>query len=167
MRSGRRSLATSCTGPASHRSDRTTTPSAGSRSGTAPTISTSWRYWPRLSNERYRVREACRAAEQRYGLRRTAPADRTAARRPTRAEIEKAKRRGWSEAPRITLRRAVSMAAAGALASDLTLPKLHCRWQPARTIPCRRFTPAERNAIWEPAAHRRGRSQPDTQPRRP
>jgi hypothetical protein len=29
---------------------------------------------PRLSNESYRVREACRAAEERYGLRRTAPA---------------------------------------------------------------------------------------------
>jgi hypothetical protein len=42
----------------------------------------------RLSNERYRVREACRAAEERYGLRRTAPGDRTAARRPTRAEQE-------------------------------------------------------------------------------
>jgi hypothetical protein len=28
---------------------------------------------PRLSNERYRGREACRAAEERYGLRRTAP----------------------------------------------------------------------------------------------
>src|SRR5690349_6300491 len=34
---------------------------------------------PRLSNERYRVRDACRAAEQRYGLRSTAPGDRTAA----------------------------------------------------------------------------------------
>ena len=50
---------------------------------------------PRLSNERYRVREACRAAEERYGLRRTAPGDRTAARRPTRAENEKTRRRGW------------------------------------------------------------------------
>ncbi len=36
---------------------------------------------PRLDFERYRVREACRAAEARYGLRRTAPGDRTAARR--------------------------------------------------------------------------------------
>lgn len=34
---------------------------------------------PRLDFERYRVREACRTAEQRYGLRRTAPGDRTAA----------------------------------------------------------------------------------------
>jgi len=69
---------------------------------------------PRLSNERYRVREACRAAEEWYGLRRTAPGDRTAARRPTRAEHEKTARRGWQESPRVTLRRAVSTAAAGA-----------------------------------------------------
>jgi hypothetical protein len=40
----------------------------------------------RLSNDRYRVRDACLAAEQRYGLRSTAPGDRTAARRPARAE---------------------------------------------------------------------------------
>jgi hypothetical protein len=66
---------------------------------------------PRLSNERYRVREACRAAEERYGLRRTAPGDRTAARRPTRAENEKTRRHRWREAPRVTLRRAVSTAA--------------------------------------------------------
>jgi hypothetical protein len=69
---------------------------------------------PRLSNERYRVREVCRAAEERYGLRRTAPGDRTAARRPTRTEHEKARRRGCSEPPRVTLRRTVSTAAAGA-----------------------------------------------------
>jgi len=69
---------------------------------------------PRTSNERYRVREACRGAEERYGLRRTAPGDRTAARRPTRAEHEKTQRRGWSEPPRVTLRRAVSTGAAGA-----------------------------------------------------
>jgi len=37
---------------------------------------------PRVSNDRYRVREACLAAEERYGLRRTAPGDRTAGRRP-------------------------------------------------------------------------------------
>jgi hypothetical protein len=69
---------------------------------------------PRLSNERYRAREACRAAEERYGLRRTARGDRTAARRPTRAENEKTRRHGWREAPRVTLKRAVSTAAAGA-----------------------------------------------------
>jgi hypothetical protein len=60
---------------------------------------------PRLSNERYRVRDACLAAEQRYGLRPTAPGDRTAARCPSRAESEKATRRGLEEAPRIALRR--------------------------------------------------------------
>src|ERR1022692_3315463 len=69
---------------------------------------------PRLSNERYRVREACLAAEQRYGLRSSAPGDRTAARRPSRAESEKATRRGLEEAPRVTLRRQVSTAAAAA-----------------------------------------------------
>ena len=67
---------------------------------------------PGLSWERYKVRAACLAAEQRYGLRSTAPADRTAARRPTRAEDEKAARRGLDEAPRITLRRHVTTAAA-------------------------------------------------------
>jgi hypothetical protein len=67
---------------------------------------------PSVSWERYKVRAACLAAEQRYGLRSTAPADRTAARRPTRAENEKAARRGLDEAPRITLRRQVSTAAA-------------------------------------------------------
>ena len=69
---------------------------------------------PQTWNDYYRVGEACRDAEQRFGLRRTAPRDRTAARRPTRPESEKARRRGWPEAPRITLRRAVSTAAAGA-----------------------------------------------------
>ena len=67
---------------------------------------------PSLSWERYKVRAACLAAEQRYGLRSTAPADRTAARCPTRAESEKAARRGLEEAPRITLRRQVATAAA-------------------------------------------------------
>jgi len=68
---------------------------------------------PRLSNERYRVRDACLAAEQRYGLRPTAPGDRTAARCPSRAESEKATRRGLEEA-RVALRRQVSTAAAAA-----------------------------------------------------
>jgi hypothetical protein len=69
---------------------------------------------PRLSNDYYRVREACLAVENRFGLRRTAPGDRTAASRPTRAEAEKARRRGWQEAPRVTLKREVSTAAAAA-----------------------------------------------------
>jgi hypothetical protein len=69
---------------------------------------------PSCWNDYYRVREASREAEERHGLRRTAPGDRTAGRRPTRAEHEKARRHGRPEAPRITLRRAVSTAAAGA-----------------------------------------------------
>jgi MobA/VirD2-like, nuclease domain len=68
----------------------------------------------RVSNDYYRVREACLAAEQRFGLRRTAPGDRTAAHRPTRAESEKAHRRGWREAPRVTLKLKVSTAATAA-----------------------------------------------------
>ena len=73
---------------------------------------------PSLSWERYKVRAACLAAEQRYGLRSTAPADHTAARRPTRAENEKAARRGLAETPRITLRRQATTAAAGAGSED-------------------------------------------------
>jgi len=69
---------------------------------------------PRLWNERYRVRDACLAAEERYGLRSTAPADRTAARQPTRAEAGKATRQGRGEPVRLTLRRQVCTAAASA-----------------------------------------------------
>src|ERR1017187_8989867 len=65
-------------------------------------------------NDFYRVREACQDAEHRLGLRSTAPADRTAAKQPTRAETEQAARRGWNEAPRVSLRREVCTAAAGA-----------------------------------------------------
>ena len=69
---------------------------------------------PRVVNERYRVRDACLAAEQRYGLRSTAPADRTAARPPSRAETGKAARQGRDEPARNTLRRHVATAAASA-----------------------------------------------------
>ncbi|MEV5831550.1 hypothetical protein AB0L25_38915 [Spirillospora sp. NPDC052242] len=69
---------------------------------------------PNVWNDGYRVREACRAVERRFGLRSTAPADRTAARRPKRAESEKAVRRGRKEPPRTVLRRKVQTAAAGA-----------------------------------------------------
>ncbi len=71
----------------------------------------------RLDFERLRVRKACLAAEERYGLQSTAPGDRTAARRPSRAEAEKAARRGLDEAPRITLRRRVTTAAATSASS--------------------------------------------------
>jgi len=69
---------------------------------------------PRIWNDFYRVREACLEAEERLGLAATAPTDRTAGRRPSRAETEQAARRGWREAPRVTLRREVASAAAGA-----------------------------------------------------
>jgi MobA/VirD2-like, nuclease domain len=69
---------------------------------------------PSTWNDFYRVREACQDAERRFGLRPTAPADRTAARRATRAETERAARRGWSDTPRAALRREVCTAAAGA-----------------------------------------------------
>jgi hypothetical protein len=65
-------------------------------------------------NDYYRVREAYHDTERRFGLRPTAPADRTAARRPVRAETEQAARRGWAEPPRVILRREVCTAAAGA-----------------------------------------------------
>ncbi|TDC91978.1 hypothetical protein [Actinomadura sp. 7K507] len=136
---------------------------------------------PEVWNDGYRIRDACREVERRFGLRSTAPADRTAARRPKRAEIAKAARAGRDEPVRGVLRRHVAAAAAGArteagffaaleaegvgvrkrystrfagqvtgyavampddvgpsgqpvwfgggkLASDLTLPKLRCRW---------------------------------------
>jgi len=73
---------------------------------------------PSVRNDRYRVRDACRAAERKYGLRSTAPADRTAPRYPTRAENEKATRRGLDEAPRLTLRRTVSVAAASSTTAE-------------------------------------------------
>ncbi len=65
-------------------------------------------------NDFYRVREACQDAERRFGLRATAPADRTAGRRATRAETEQAARRGWGETARAALRREVCTAAAAA-----------------------------------------------------
>jgi hypothetical protein len=73
---------------------------------------------PRIVNERYRVRDACIAAERRYGLRSTAPADRTAARSPSRAETGKAARQGRGEPPRTTLRRHVTTAAASAASAE-------------------------------------------------
>ncbi|HEX6525717.1 MAG TPA: hypothetical protein VF070_37745, partial [Streptosporangiaceae bacterium] len=73
---------------------------------------------PRVWNERYRVRDACLAAEERYGLRSTAPADRTAARPPSRAETGKAERQGRREPSRLALRRHVSTAAASAASTQ-------------------------------------------------
>ena len=68
--------------------------------------------WPR--NDFYRVGEACRAAEDRLGLRGTAGRDRTAGATPGYGEREKATRRGLPEPARVTLRRHVRTAAAAA-----------------------------------------------------
>ena len=54
------------------------------------------------------------AERDRYQLRSAPAPDRTAARRPTRAEAEKARRNERPEAPRVTLRKMVQAAAAGA-----------------------------------------------------
>ena len=104
-RSGRRSPRESWTGPGWHRLVMTWG-CGGSRSGTPPITFTWWRRWPartapgrKIWNDFYRVREACQDAEARFGLRSTAPADRTAARRPARAETEQAARRRWARRP--------------------------------------------------------------------
>ena len=65
-----------------------------------------------LHNDYLRARKAAREIERQFGLRVTAPADGTAAPRPSRAETEQARRTGRSEPPRITLRRIVQDAAA-------------------------------------------------------
>ena len=54
---------------------------------------------PRLWNDWYRVRDACRAAEERYGLQRTAPAGSHADRNPSTREIRRAQDHGLGEAP--------------------------------------------------------------------
>jgi hypothetical protein len=65
-------------------------------------------------NGYYRIGEALRDVERKYGLREVIRADRTAPRRPGRAEQEKARRAGRPEAPRVALRRHVEAAAAAA-----------------------------------------------------
>ena len=65
-------------------------------------------------NDFWRAGEASRAVEAKYGLSVTAASDRTAAKRATYAEAQKAARRGYAEPVRDTLRRSVRNAAAGA-----------------------------------------------------
>jgi hypothetical protein len=67
-----------------------------------------------LHNDYYRIGEALRAMEAEYGLVAVARSDRTAARRPGRAETEKAGRHQRAEAPRVTLQRHAAAAAAAA-----------------------------------------------------
>ncbi|GAA1886146.1 relaxase/mobilization nuclease domain-containing protein [Actinomadura bangladeshensis] len=67
---------------------------------------------PNINRDFLKAREACQVVEQRYGLCRTAPADRTAAPRPSRPELERAQRAGLEEPPRVALRRHVAAVAA-------------------------------------------------------
>jgi hypothetical protein len=68
-------------------------------------------------NDWYNARATARDIEERYGLRRTGPADRTAARRPHPVELNKASHRAGShDTARDQLRRIVRQAAA--LAAD-------------------------------------------------
>lgn len=69
-------------------------------------------------NDYYAVGAACTAAETRLGLVTTARRDRTAGARPSRGETEKATRIGLGEPARVTLRREVRLAAAGAAGTD-------------------------------------------------
>jgi hypothetical protein len=59
---------------------------------------------PRIHNDFLRARMACQSIERQFGLTATAPADRTAAVRPTRAETEQARRGAGKEPPRVALR---------------------------------------------------------------
>ena len=100
---------------------RVTTPSAGWLNGTAMITSTSWRCWPARTAAPARAMTGTGCAMRAWPPSGgtgcgppTAPADCTAARRPSRAETEKTARRGLHEAPRVTLRRHVTTAAASA-----------------------------------------------------
>jgi hypothetical protein len=73
---------------------------------------------PSVHNDFLRARRACRQLEERHRLTVTAPADRTAAPRPSRAETERSTRTGTPEPPRITLRGLAQEAAAAALSED-------------------------------------------------
>ncbi|MGW3495865.1 relaxase/mobilization nuclease domain-containing protein [Streptomyces sp. NPDC001020] len=55
---------------------------------------------PKLHDSGIRVGDACRHIETDYGLRQLKKGDRTAARRPTQAEMHKAQRLGWQQTSR-------------------------------------------------------------------
>ena len=147
---------------------------------------------PRTSNDFYRVGEACRWAEQTYGLQETAPRDRTAAKRATRGESEKAPRLSRPEPPRTTLQRTVRRAAAASAATSAFLANLRRAGVLVRerrsTLEPNQITgyavalPGDRTAdgapIWFsggrlapdltlPSLQRRWEGQPDTQPPTP
>jgi hypothetical protein len=78
----------------------------------------------RTSNDYYRVGEACRTVEERYGLRVAPAPDRTAVRQASRGETEKAARVGRERPVRAELRTKVRAAAAGAGDAELFLNRL-------------------------------------------
>ncbi|MFD6918313.1 relaxase/mobilization nuclease domain-containing protein [Streptomyces virginiae] len=72
----------------------------------------------RLSRDKIKMQAVARQLEERYGLRRLKSGDRTASLWPSTAEVEKAKRNGRDEPPRITLQRKVREAAAAASSDE-------------------------------------------------
>ncbi|MFB6842226.1 relaxase/mobilization nuclease domain-containing protein [Streptomyces sp. NPDC056361] len=69
---------------------------------------------PNLRGDIFKMQAAARLFEEQLGLRRLKNGDKTAARWRKPGELEKAERRGLSEAPRVTLQRTVREAAAAA-----------------------------------------------------
>jgi len=76
------------------------------------------------SNDFYRIGEGCRAAETQYGLRGTAPRDRTSTPPVTRPERQKHERLGRAELPRDVLRRQVREAVSRATSTAEFLTEL-------------------------------------------
>ncbi|MDH6111370.1 hypothetical protein P3T36_003393 [Kitasatospora sp. MAP12-15] len=69
---------------------------------------------PRLYKDADRAQAECREIERQWGLRRVKKGDKTAAKRPTSAEMHKAERLGRPEPVRLELRDKVRQAVAGA-----------------------------------------------------
>jgi hypothetical protein len=125
----------------------------------------------RLDNDFYRIGEALRDIEAEYGLVAVARADRTAARRPARAESEKATRAGRAEPPRITLRRHVQAAAAAARSEPEFFAALarrgvqvrlrHSEHDPARVTGYAVTVPGARTAAGDPVWFGGGKLAPD------
>ncbi|MEU9938820.1 relaxase/mobilization nuclease domain-containing protein [Streptomyces lavendulae] len=73
---------------------------------------------PRNWNDYLRADKECAAIEKEYGLRQVVRGDRTAAKRPTRAEKEKALRAGHTATPRERLRATVRTSVAAATGTE-------------------------------------------------
>ncbi|MGW1839625.1 relaxase/mobilization nuclease domain-containing protein [Streptomyces sp. NPDC002067] len=70
---------------------------------------------PNLRGDWSKMQQRARELEKRLGLRQLASGDKTARKWPTTAELEKSRRQGRAEAPRVSLQRQVREAAAGAI----------------------------------------------------